>query len=188
MEADRIKLDKAAAASMRTLAMDQKLPSYPPTSRSMVVNSSQIEVFIAGQRRIENAIKGAGSSTSKPIDFTTPVLKGAPGQSFLYLYFQSDKSAPSSAFICYAATLKDDNYIRRDEDSHDDDGKPLVVWGHMTNNAHGKLSNKIDLSTIFRDEMVPFDLQNPPTWMEMITTGRNWISRGAGQQFLHIGQ
>lgn len=74
--ADRLQMDKAAAASMRSLEIDQKLPA----DQHSFVYSTQIEVCLPDQRRIDYAIKGAGSSDDIPIELRASIRKGAPGQ------------------------------------------------------------------------------------------------------------
>ena len=177
MMSDQQRIEEAKANSISTLAIDNKLPADPTKFKPSIQN----KISISYQRRNENAIKGAASSTSKPFDLTSPspCRKGARGQSIHYFGSQSGKTTGAPEFICYAATPKDANFVRRDDDPQDDEDNPLRVWFRASKDAHGINTNQPDLSTICKENMVPFDLQNPPPWVDMTTSGRNGISRFA---------
>lgn len=77
LNADRLQMDKAAAASMRSLSIDQKLPVKlrSATHANNLMKASQYE-----QLRVGKAIKGAGPSKKPdPIGGIYSTDKGAPG-------------------------------------------------------------------------------------------------------------
>lgn len=164
-------IEKAKLASIRSFHIDSKRPAETPPAIFQ-------KTTIADQRMIENAVKGAGASTDPIKPSFIPVSdtsehKYATANSVCY-----PRCPPiDNGFIAYAPTPKTESYIRRDEDSHDEDGKPMAVWCQVKRNAQGKLTHEPDLTTLCKEPMVPFDLQTPPAWVDMKSSGRNRISR-----------
>lgn len=161
MKTDLQQLKEAKAISMSTFAIDAKLPADPttftPSFRNMISS--------ANQSRNKNAIKGAVIYSSSPFDLSLPSSfgKGAHGQSIYYSGLQREKIPAAPDLIGYAATQKDDNFIRRDKDLHDEEVNTLAVWFRVAKNAHvcafletlhqchGINTNNPDLSTICKN-------------------------------------
>lgn len=171
LKAERLDLEKAKAASMRFFEIYQKLPVDTPFQ-----SSTQVLDPIEAQRHLECVIKRAGPSSS-----TVPG-KSVDRQSFYYPGPATScaNSSPTNAndYVAYAAKKKNEEFLRRNEDSHNKYGTPIAVWCSIQRDADGLLTNKPDLSTIHREPMILFNTQYPPAWVDMQAQGRIRISQG----------
>lgn len=183
LKAERPELEKVTSVSPHSLTIEQKLPALAPSFPITAIPSR--EDHLEDHRRNESAIKGAGTSTARKDDrfsSTTPHSqrfgRGAPDQS---VYYHGPTSAKefsfNDSFTGYAAKPKDEDNLSHDDDSHDDEGRPLAVWCLVQRDIHGRPTSKPDLFTFHREAMIPFDTRDPPARVGRNTTGRTRISR-----------
>ena len=165
-------LNEALEASRRMAAIESKRPVV--IEPVQIVADHVAEDSFESQCKIESAIRGAGPSGVHHDEGYFNEAE-APKQEDSFLSNQ----AKDPHLVQYAPKPKDDEYMRRYEDSFDDEGKPMSVWCTVKRDKHGKLTSEPDLGTIERESMISFDVTQPPPWANLEAKGRARVSRRA---------